>query len=183
MPYLSAVRAFALALILSLLCRLLPLPFAEPPQPWDHDASGGPSVVAIQSASSGRYVEVAPDSWLYASSYSPNKPAAQFEVHPLSDTYDLNPDMVGPEAAEMNRKIRELAAAVDGNGRKTVREKLVKSLAPSIHELENVKTGLLCQLFDGTEKSGRKMFGRQKKSGARSNIHILLCGDPSTARA
>ena len=82
---LSAVRAFALALILSLLCRLLPLPFAAPPQPWDPDASGGPSLVAIQSASSGRYVEVAPDSWLYASSYSPNKPAAQFEVHPLSD--------------------------------------------------------------------------------------------------
>lgn len=56
---------------------------------------------------------------------------------------------------------------------------LAKSFAPSIYGHENIKKGLLAQLFGGTkkaiEKSGRGRF--------RSDINICLLGDPSTAKS
>ncbi|CAD7936383.1 unnamed protein product [Amoebophrya sp. A25] len=101
---------------------------------------------------------------------------------PLSDMYDINPDKVGEEAAAMNKRIRELAAEKDEHGRLAIRQKLIESIAPSIHELEHVKRGLVCQLFDGTQKvtadKALKMRGR-----FREQIHVLLCGDPSTAKS
>ena len=38
------------------------------------------SSIAILSGSSGRYVEVGSDGWLHAASFSPDKPAARFDV-------------------------------------------------------------------------------------------------------
>uniref|UniRef100_A0A7S2VUC0 DNA replication licensing factor MCM4 n=1 Tax=Lankesteria abbotti TaxID=340204 RepID=A0A7S2VUC0_9APIC len=57
-----------------------------------------------------------------------------------------------------------------------VYSKLVKSVAPNIWEHEDVKKGLLCQLFSGTAKQ----LGHRD---SRAEIHILLCGDPSTAKS
>mmetsp|Transcript_26801 Transcript_26801/g.64550 ORF Transcript_26801/g.64550 Transcript_26801/m.64550 type:complete len:801 (-) Transcript_26801:143-2545(-) len=54
----------------------------------------------------------------------------------------------------------------------TLVDQLVNSLAPSIWELEDVKKGLLCQLF-----------GAPAMPHARGDINILLCGDPSTAKS
>ncbi|KAI9263522.1 MCM2/3/5 family-domain-containing protein [Helicostylum pulchrum] len=56
---------------------------------------------------------------------------------------------------------------------------LSRSLAPSIYELDDVKKGILLQLFGGT----RKTF---KKSGAphfRGDINVLLVGDPGTSKS
>ena len=53
---------------------------------------------------------------------------------------------------------------------------LVQALAPNIWEHEDVKKGLLCQLFGGTAK----VMGAKK---GRGDVHILLCGDPSTAKS
>ena len=56
--------------------------------------------------------------------------------------------------------------------------KLVQSLAPSIYELEDVKKGILCQLFGGTNKTlGDAMVN------CRGELNVILVGDPGTAKS
>ncbi|KAM3159859.1 DNA helicase [Lachancea thermotolerans] len=69
------------------------------------------------------------------------------------------------------RKIHAVAARDD------VYEVLARSIAPSIFELDDIKKGILLQLFGGTNKTFTK-GGRY-----RGDINILLCGDPSTAKS
>lgn len=57
---------------------------------------------------------------------------------------------------------------------------LVRSFAPSIYENEDVKKGLLCQLFAGTPK---RTTGGNKTYNVRNEINVLLLGDPSTAKS
>jgi len=58
-------------------------------------------------------------------------------------------------------------------------KRLAKALAPSIYENDDIKKGILLQLFGGTPKDlsacGRGRF--------RSDINILLCGDPGTSKS
>lgn len=54
---------------------------------------------------------------------------------------------------------------------------LSRSIAPSIFELDDIKKGILLQLFGGTNKTFKK-GGRY-----RGDINILLCGDPSTSKS
>lgn len=75
------------------------------------------------------------------------------------------------EEAEMNRKFRDFAESGD------VMEKLITRLAPGIRGEDRVKRGLLCQLLEGTPKAS-SYFGR-----FREQLHILLCGDPATAKS
>lgn len=56
---------------------------------------------------------------------------------------------------------------------------LIDALAPSIWEYEEVKKGILCQLFGGTPKN----FNKNNRDRFRNEINILLCGDPSTAKS
>ncbi|KAF2753749.1 MCM-domain-containing protein [Pseudovirgaria hyperparasitica] len=70
-------------------------------------------------------------------------------------------------------KIKEVATRSD------VYELLSRSLAPSIYEMDDVKKGILLQLFGGTNKSFQK--GGSPKY--RGDINVLLCGDPSTAKS
>jgi len=58
-------------------------------------------------------------------------------------------------------------------------QKLVDALAPSIWENENVKKGLLLQLFGGTSKN----FSQSGRGRFRGEINVLLVGDPSTAKS
>jgi DNA replication licensing factor MCM4 len=58
-------------------------------------------------------------------------------------------------------------------------EQLVKSLAPSIWELDDVKKGVLSQLFGGTNKEFKSASGAR----FRGEINILLCGDPGTSKS
>ena len=60
-----------------------------------------------------------------------------------------------------------------------VYDRLARNIAPSIYENDDIKKGILLQLFGGTKKthtvSGRSHF--------RAEINILLCGDPGTSKS
>ncbi|RMD42777.1 hypothetical protein DV735_g2338, partial [Chaetothyriales sp. CBS 134920] len=82
-------------------------------------------------------------------------------------------EQVRKVTAEEEARIKATAARED------IYELLSRSLAPSIYELEDVKKGILLQLFGGTNKSFQK--GGSPKY--RGDINVLLCGDPSTAKS
>jgi len=103
--------------------------------------------------------------------------ATQTEIK-LADERDLDPEVVGEEEVKWNKQIRELAKETGKEGTSSVVAKLVQSFAPSIYDEDEVKKGLLCQLFGGTSKTTPD--GRTK---TRPEINTLLCGDPSTAKS
>lgn len=74
---------------------------------------------------------------------------------------------------EEEEKIKETARRGD------VYELLSRSLAPSVYEMDDVKKGILLQLFGGTNKS----FEKGGSPKYRGDINILLCGDPSTSKS
>lgn len=74
---------------------------------------------------------------------------------------------------EQEAKIKATAARPD------IYELLSRSLAPSIYEMEDVKKGILLQLFGGTNKS----FEKGGSPKYRGDINVLLCGDPSTSKS
>ncbi|XP_007548738.1 DNA replication licensing factor MCM4 [Poecilia formosa] len=69
--------------------------------------------------------------------------------------------------------LKELAAKPD------VYERLASALAPSIYEHEDIKKGILLQLFGGT----RKDFSQTGRGHFRAEVNILLCGDPGTSKS
>ena len=56
--------------------------------------------------------------------------------------------------------------------------RLVASLAPSIWEMDDVKKGLLCQLFGGRLSEEGAGHGR-----FRGELNVLMCGDPGTSKS
>ncbi|KAF2743888.1 MCM-domain-containing protein [Sporormia fimetaria CBS 119925] len=74
---------------------------------------------------------------------------------------------------EEEQKIKDTAARPD------VYELLSRSLAPSIYEMDDVKKGILLQLFGGTNKT----FEKGGSPRYRGDINVLLCGDPSTSKS
>lgn len=83
------------------------------------------------------------------------------------------PDETRVITPEEEEKIRDTAARSD------IYELLARSLAPSVYEMEDVKKGILLQLFGGTNKTFQK--GGSPKY--RGDINVLLCGDPSTSKS
>ncbi|KAI9812035.1 MAG: hypothetical protein M1827_004927 [Pycnora praestabilis] len=74
---------------------------------------------------------------------------------------------------EEEQMIKDTAARPD------VYELLSRSLAPSVYEMDDVKKGILLQLFGGTNKS----FEKGGSPKYRGDINVLLCGDPSTSKS
>jgi len=72
---------------------------------------------------------------------------------------------------EDEKKIIELAKDPQ------IYEKLVASIAPAIYGLDDIKLAIALQLFGGEEHI------QKDKSRVRGEIHILLIGDPSTAKS
>jgi len=105
---------------------------------------------------------------------SSQKPAVK-----LSDKADLDPELNGEEDIRWNEKVRALAAEMGSDGKPTIIRKLIESFAPSIFEEDEVKKGVLCQLFGGTPKPQ----SLASKGRCRPEINQLLCGDPSTAKS
>ncbi|KAL9108584.1 MAG: hypothetical protein Q9227_006670 [Pyrenula ochraceoflavens] len=91
----------------------------------------------------------------------------------ISEAAAGDPEQVRRITAEEEAEIRKTAQRPD------LYELLARSLAPSLYEMDDVKKGILLQLFGGTNKSFQK--GGSPKY--RGDINILLCGDPSTAKS
>lgn len=84
----------------------------------------------------------------------------------------LEPDVRSIEITEKDKeKIKELAKRPD------IYDILVKSVAPSVYGYDDIKLAIVLQLFGGVS--------RKFPDGtvSRGDIHILLLGDPSTARS
>jgi DNA replication licensing factor MCM4 len=91
----------------------------------------------------------------------------------LSEQASGGKEEVRKVSAEEEAKIIETGARPD------VYDLLSRSLAPSIYEMDDVKKGILLQLFGGTNKS----FEKGGSPKYRGDINVLLCGDPSTAKS
>lgn len=99
------------------------------------------------------------------------------------DTSTLEAEMAGQVSSDIDevRKVtdEEVEKIKAIGGRYDVYELLSRSLAPSIYELDDVKKGILLQLFGGTNKT----FEKGGAPRYRGDINILLCGDPSTSKS
>ncbi|KAJ6110102.1 hypothetical protein N7486_002337 [Penicillium sp. IBT 16267x] len=76
-------------------------------------------------------------------------------------------------SAQEEEKIKLTASRPD------VYELLARSVAPSLYEMDDIKKGILLQMFGGTNKT----FQKGGNPRYRGDINILLCGDPSTAKS
>ena len=77
---------------------------------------------------------------------------------------------------EMQDQIQRLSERSD------VYELLARSLAPSIYEMEDMKKGVLLQLFGGTNKSITTGDGHDGPR-YRGDINVLIVGDPGTSKS
>ena len=78
--------------------------------------------------------------------------------------------------AEMEQKVKELSLNPD------IYALLSRSLAPSVWAMDDVKKGILLQLFGGTNKN----ISRGGGGGGpryRGDINVLLVGDPGTSKS
>ena len=82
-------------------------------------------------------------------------------------------EQVRKVSAGEEAKIKETATRPD------VYDLLARSLAPSVYEMDDVKKGILLQLFGGTNKT----FEKGGNPRYRGEINVLLCGDPSTSKS
>src|SRR5208282_5046396 len=82
-------------------------------------------------------------------------------------------DQIRRVSDEERAKILEISTRSD------VYDVLARSIAPSIWEMEDVKKGILLQLFGGTNKVFLKGGGPRY----RGDVNILLCGDPGTSKS
>ncbi|KAJ8682054.1 hypothetical protein QAD02_017846 [Eretmocerus hayati] len=92
------------------------------------------------------------------------------------DTKRLHDSEEGKEHAFPPERIELLKLL---SRKRDIYDRLARNIAPSIYENEDIKKGILLQLFGGTKKthhvSGRSHF--------RAEINILLCGDPGTSKS
>lgn len=78
--------------------------------------------------------------------------------------------------AELEDKLRRLSQRED------IYDLLSRSLAPSIWEMDDVKKGILLQLFGGTNKSVSRGGGGGGPR-YRGDINVLLVGDPGVSKS
>ncbi|KAG7396258.1 DNA replication licensing factor, mcm4 component [Phytophthora boehmeriae] len=108
---------------------------------------------------------------------------------------DASEEYADATAAADAQEARKLAAFRRIAAHPRVYENLAHSLAPSIWELDDVKKGILCMLFGGTRKDGssgsvnvvqdeQELGGvAPKRKAMRSDMNVLLCGDPGTSKS
>jgi DNA replication licensing factor MCM4 len=78
-----------------------------------------------------------------------------------------------PMSLERQEEMRSISQSED------VVDLLVRSFAPSIVEMDDVKLGLLCQLFGGSNKN----YADAAMGKFRGELNVLLIGDPGTSKS
>lgn len=94
-------------------------------------------------------------------------------LEPETNDGDNQIEEVRKLSPEEEEKIKATATRSD------IYELLARSLAPSVYEMDDVKKGILLQMFGGTNKT----FERGGSPKYRGDINVLLCGDPSTSKS
>lgn len=95
---------------------------------------------------------------------------------------DMDLDGQGEEIREASAQAKLKERMVEISRREDIYEYLSRSLAPSIWEMDDVKKGILLQLFGGTNKSIAKGGGGGGPR-YRGDINVLLVGDPGTSKS
>lgn len=94
----------------------------------------------------------------------------------LDDEDEEHTNLPLSASAEMEKQLLELSRHPD------IYDMLARSMAPSIYEMEDVKKGILLQLFGGTNKS---IINGGGGGGPRyrGDINVLMVGDPGTSKS
>ncbi|KOX68806.1 DNA replication licensing factor MCM4 [Melipona quadrifasciata] len=87
----------------------------------------------------------------------------------LYDQEDGKEHNFTPERIEMLKSLSQ---------KSDIYERLARHIAPSIYANNDVKKGIILQLFGGTRKTST-VYGKH----FRPDINILLCGDPGTSKS
>ncbi|KAI7830173.1 MCM2/3/5 family-domain-containing protein [Gamsiella multidivaricata] len=82
-------------------------------------------------------------------------------------------DEIDVQSEDMIAKIQEVSKMPD------LYETLARSVAPSIFEHDDIKKGVLLQMFGGTNKT----FQKAGSPRYRGDINVLLVGDPGTSKS
>ena len=100
-------------------------------------------------------------------------------LHGSENSATMSSETNNPEGVTTTLDPERLALIQELSKKPDVYERLARAIAPSIYENEDIKKGILLQLFGGSKKdlaaTGRGQF--------RSEINILLCGDPGTSKS
>ncbi|KAK5973856.1 Disc proliferation abnormal [Trichostrongylus colubriformis] len=102
--------------------------------------------------------------------YRTNIDALHFRKTDSSRLHQDNGESLTDERIEQIRNLSKRADIFDA---------LSHAIAPSIYEHSDVKKGILCLLFGGTAKDDENTH----KTKLRSEINVLLCGDPGTSKS
>ncbi|GAA6009455.1 hypothetical protein JCM10207_003788 [Rhodosporidiobolus poonsookiae] len=94
------------------------------------------------------------------------------------DLYAMGDEQARQTSAQAQLKEK----LVEASRRPDIYDYLARSLAPSIYEMDDVKKGILLQLFGGTNKSLTKGGGAGGPR-YRGDINVLLVGDPGTSKS
>lgn len=95
------------------------------------------------------------------------------DEHRLREVDDEDTDKSAHFTPERVEELRELSETPG------VYERMAHAIAPSIYENEDIKKGVLMQLFGGATKD----FTTTGRGRFRQDINILLCGDPGTSKS
>ncbi|KAJ9142209.1 DNA helicase [Pleurostoma richardsiae] len=100
------------------------------------------------------------------------------------DTEDVDDEAAGTSEHTRLQETRKITPEEEEKIKETAKREdiydlLSRSLAPSVYEMDDVKKGILLQLFGGTNKS----FHKGGSPKYRGDINVLLCGDPSTSKS
>ncbi|KAI6785829.1 DNA replication licensing factor-like protein [Emericellopsis cladophorae] len=105
----------------------------------------------------------------------------RMDADPTTLDVDEMEDNSQEEGLQQARKVtpEEEAEIQATAARPDIYDLLSRSLAPSIYEMDDVKKGILLQLFGGANKT----FEKGASPKYRGDINVLLCGDPSTSKS
>ncbi len=99
----------------------------------------------------------------------------------LHEVYDDKEGGLLKLTTERIAQLKQLSKEAD------IYERLSKAIAPDIFENDDVKKGILLQLFGGTpqlnQETHNKAISSSGQHQSRSEINILLCGDPGTSKS